>query len=332
MITYVNTVLVSNLAANTMLGSLSNVTKADAGKFVMQNMDTEAIINSAALAAAAKRARIGVVNPDGKIKWSNTIVAHDVKGLAYTPYAVDSADTCVINLAAAEMSALNAGGKRVIVRITYKDLPTRYRKWTESYEIITSAGEQKSTLATKIADAINNQPKRARVTAVADTTSGSEKVTLTAMEYTDDNSVDSISPAAFVRFDVNMYYTNPQACGFASKNKYPISGVTIVTTPGRINATSAKLVRDAEASAMGYQGILNRGEGTWPIIKPTMVTDLDNSYEGLTLEFENMYRAADDIFRKTKQTVNIYGIDGKLSNVKACLDAFIAQEYTASED
>ena len=57
---------------------------------------------------------------------------------------------------------------------------------------------------------------------------------------------------------------------------------------------------------MGYEGILNRGEGTWPIIKPAMEANITANYNVITLEFENMYRSADDLFRKTKQTVEIY--------------------------
>jgi hypothetical protein len=37
-----------------------------------------------------------------------------------------------------------------------------------------------------------------------------------------------------------------------------------------------------------------------------MNVDLTKHYNVLTLEFENMYRTADDLFRKTKQTVEIY--------------------------
>lgn len=37
-----------------------------------------------------------------------------------------------------------------------------------------------------------------------------------------------------------------------------------------------------------------------------METNLANTYNSVTLEFENMYRTADDLFRKTKQTVEIY--------------------------
>ena len=57
---------------------------------------------------------------------------------------------------------------------------------------------------------------------------------------------------------------------------------------------------------MGYEGILNRGCCTWPIIKPAMTADITKNYNGITIEFENMYRAADDIQRHTKQVVEIY--------------------------
>ena len=76
---------------------------------------------------------------------------------------------------------------------------------------------------------------------------------------------------------------------------------------------------------MGYQGILNRGEGTYPIIKPEMNVDLNAHYDSITLEFENMYRAADDIQRKTKQTLQIF--DTVVTGIKAVLDAFVKGEH-----
>ena len=94
--------------------------------------------------------------------------------------------------------------------------------------------------------------------------------------------------------------------GFNFNNKYSVNGLKIARVPGVFSTTSNKLVRDREAQAMGYDGILNRGEGTWPVIKPEMQTNLSAHYDVVTLEFENMYRAADDIFRKTKQAVEIY--------------------------
>lgn len=336
MITYVNTVLVSNLNGSNILSSLPATGKSvsDAGKFVVVDADTNTVITSAA-DATVKRIKIGVVNPNGLIKWSNVINQHDVKSYSTTTYEADTPDIVTIAFSSstgvlATGGILTTAGKRVVLRLTFKDTPTRYRKWTESYEYITSDNETPATIAAGLAAIVNSSKnaKRARVTADGTTTSGS--LVLTAVDYDDDDSVDSINVYDKVRFDANIYYTNPSAAGFASKNKYFPLGTTVTKAPGKTYTATAKLVRDNEAQAMGYQGILNRGEGTWPIVKPTMVTKLkkDGSddpmeYDSITLEFENMYRAADDIFRKTKQTVNIYGITSKLGDLEDILEAFI---------
>lgn len=344
MITYVNTVLVSNLATAALVSAEPAV--ADAGKFVILNCDPEAAaadlyISTAAKAAAAKQIKVGLVTSKTitvpgtstqkpVIKWSNIIKAADVKGIHSLTYTANTEDQVTIdftNLNAAVLTEFAKGGKRIIVRLTFKDIPTRYRKWTESYEYVTKAGDTKATIAAGIADLINGQWKRARVVADKST---ANKVILTAMEYDDDNSVDSLNWAAKVRFNANVYYTDPAAEGWESNNKFFPTGVTIVKVPGKQYAADAKLVRDRESQAMGYEGILNRGEGTWPIIKPEMHTDLTKHYNALTLEFENMYRAADDIFRKTKQTLEVYAV-GALTTIKGVFDAFIAQEAPAAQ-
>lgn len=149
---------------------------------------------------------------------------------------------------------------------------------------------------------INKEWKRARVEATA----SAGKLTLVAMPYDDDDAIETLNWAEKVRFNVNVYYTDPAAEGWESLNKHYLKGLTIEKTPGFRYAASAKLVRDREAQGMGYEGILNRGNGTWPIIKPEMETKLDGQYNALTLEFENVYHTADDLFRKTKQSVEIY--------------------------
>lgn len=352
MITYVNTVLVSNLANVALLAAEPSVNNqgvvTDAGKFIILNCDPNAAaadlyINSAAKAAAATQIKIGLVTnktvtvpgtstKKALIKWSNIIKASDVKGINALSYAANTEDEITIDLHSLNNAVLTEfakGGKRLIVRLTFKDLPTRYRKWTESYEYVTQIGDTKGTIATGIANLINGQWKRARVSAAATTTSGSEKVVLTALPYDDDNTVDSLNWAGKVRFNANVYYTDPAAEGWESNNKFFPTGVVITKVPGKQYAADAKLVRDRESQAMGYEGILNRGEGTWPIIKPGMNTDLSEHYDAITLEFENMYRAADDIFRKTKQTLEIYAV-GTLTTFKSVIDAFIAQEAPAT--
>ena len=351
MITYVNTVLVSNNAGATteVLSDPKSLqfdtaaeVQAKKGLFVVESLD-DAEVDS--ITANTDKIRIGMYTgsytttllPNGSkkyianIKWSNAINKNDIKSVRVLncPEAnkVDTEDTVTIDFAKMTEIAKNTlalGGKIVVLRLTFKDLPTRFRNWTESYDYLTQNGDNAAKLAAAFAHIINKAAKRARVEAVANNT----KLVLTAMKYDDDNSSETINWANKVRFNANMYWQDPAAPGFASSNKYMLGEETegskfIAKEPGKQYAAAAKLVRDRESQALGYDGILNRGNGTWPIIKPTIETDINALYDGLTIEFENMYRAADDIFRKTKQTVEIYAPKGTITNVINGFKAFI---------
>ena len=383
MITYVNTVLVNNKAYSNAGDTLwvpsnghANPTTSDAGKFVIMTMDEKGgkVIDStvvtpyldAALAADAETMRVGIITSDTNtihksngytetvpvIKWSAVINKNAIKSYTRTAAGTNSEDTVYIDFSQINVSTLkfNEGDKRIIVRLTFKDLPTRFRKWTESYEYVTVAGDTKATIALKIAQLINKEWKRARVSAVvgaintteasndgiipgsttkyfhkdsnwgtASATTG-EVIQLVAMPYDDDNSAETINWENQVRFNANAYYTDPEADGWASKNKYFITGTVITKVPGKYAVGYGKMVRDHEAQAMGYDGILNRGDGTWPIIKPAVTADITAQYNAITVEFENMYHSADDLVRKTKQTVEIYSKND--TEIKAVIDAF----------
>ena len=330
MITYVNTVLVgtgAELAATAPVAQTEkNTPNTDAGKFIVMSMDNVTDPYSTTNTAKAKKFRIGFITgkntavrtKDGDvkytpvIKWTNPIKREDITSIAKQTYFQSTPEKVTINFKNVEtvapeiMTEFAKGERRIIIRLTFKDMPTRYRKWTESYEYVTKPGDTAEKIAEAIKKQINVQYKRARVYATAN----AGIVTLKAMEYDDDNVNDSLNWANKVRFSVNAYYTDPTAPAFASKNKYSITGLKINKTPGKWCATDAKLVRDREAQAMGYQGILNRGEGTWPVIKPDMVTDITKNYDGLTIMFENHYHAADDQIRRTKECVEIYDIAG----------------------
>lgn len=328
MITYVNTVLVGTgaelAAAAPVAQTQKNTPNTDAGKFIVMSMDNVTDPYSTTNTAKAKKFRIGFITgkntavrtKDGDvkytpvIKWTNPIKREDITSIVKQAHFDSTPDTVTIdfrNVNTAVMTEFAKGERRIIVRLTFKDMPTRYRKWTESYEYVTKPEDTAATIAEAIKKQINVQYKRARVYATIETEG---IVTLKAMDYDDDNVNDSLNWANKVRFNVNAYYTDPTAPAFASKNKYSITGLKIEKTPGKWCTTDAKLVRDREAQAMGYQGILNRGEGTWPVIKPDMVTDITKNYDGLTIMFENHYHAADDQIRRTKECVEIYDIAG----------------------
>lgn len=326
MITYVNTVFVNNtnnpavIEASALNGASDTTLAKNIGKFVFEKKDDlfriGLVKNGILRVHGAKTETYANI-----VKWSNWIDKNYIKSAKFmladaykknTKLAEE--DTVTINFTNCFKKTVNEspveidpnefaqGNRRIVVRLTFKDMPTRFRKWTESYEYVTKPGDKAKEISEAFAAMINDQYKRARVDAVA----ANGVLTLTAMPYDDDNSVDTINVANKVRFTANVYYTNPQAAGFASKNKYFPIGLTIGKKEGYNDPMSAKNVRDREAQAMGYEGILNRGCCTWPIIKPAMTTDLSKKYDGITIEFENKYRAADDIQRHTKQSIEIY--------------------------
>ena len=124
--------------------------------------------------------------------------------------------------------------------------------------------------------------------------------------------------------DARMYYTNPSATGFASKNKYPIDAIEVTKTAGSPGKGNPKLIRDKEQAALGHKGILSRTH--FPVIKPELLVDLSKSYDGFVMEFEPTHRNAEDNFSKTKQSVEVYfdnTVEYADSLIKVLLTAFL---------
>lgn len=328
MITYVNTVLVSNKGGDTLATKeelAGKQKKGDlkelVGKFVFMNCDPAAqdgsnIEDIYAVDENCDRFKIGVVTNDSfqkadkmgnvtyipVVKWSNIINAADIKSITKLDYKEDTEDTISIDFStipAETLDILSAGGCPVVLRLTFKDMPMRYRKWTESYSYVTMPGDGIQNIMQGLVKDIVRASKRQRVYAKIDGT----KLVLEAMKYDDDEQAVTENVYAKVRFDANAYWMNPQAPGWAANNKYDL-GVKFVKQEGVTYPASAKLVRDRERSAFDYQGVLHRS--CWYDPQPNMVTNIDNHYGGITIEFENQYRTADDLWRRTKQTVEIY--------------------------
>jgi hypothetical protein len=328
MITYVNSVLVSNKNGETLATAEELKGKAKkedlkplVGKFVFMNCDPAkqdgtAIEDVYSMDEATDRFKIGVVTSDSfqkvdklgnvtfvpVVKWSNIINVADIKSVAKLDYKEDSEDEITIDfsgIAPETMDLLAQGGCPVVLRLTFKDMPMRYRKWTESYSYVTKVGDTVENIIAGLIKDIIRAPKRQRVYAKID----GQKLILTQMKYDDDESNRTENVYMKGRFDANMYWMNPAAPGWASNNKYDL-GVVFSKKEGVTYPATAKLVRDRERATFDYQGVLHRC--CWYDPQPAMVTNLDNKYDGITIEFENQYRTADDLWRRTKQTVEIY--------------------------
>lgn len=334
MITYVNTVLVSNqngkglataseLAGSTSLSDLDSLV----GKFAFMNCDPcgpggTQIKDIYALSSEAKRFKIGVVTSEHTekqylngvnyipvVKWSNIINAEDIKTVTALDYTEDTEDEVFIdfaNIPTETLTILQQGGCPISLRLTFKDMPMRFRKWTETYSYTTQVGDTIKNIIDGLAKDILRNPKRQRVyVKCTDTT-----ITLTAMNYDDDNKATTENVYAKCRFNANMYWKNPNAPGWASNN-YNDLGVVIEKYEGKTYPATAKLVRDRERSAFDYAGTLHRC--CWYDPQPDMVTNLNIHYNGIIIEFENAYHTADDLTRKTKQTLELYSnsVEGK---------------------
>lgn len=351
MITYVNSVLVSNKNGETLATAEELKGKAKkedlkplVGKFVFMNCDPAkqdgtAIDDVYSMDEAADRFKIGVVTSDSfqkvdklgnvtfvpVVKWSNIINVADIKSVAKLDYKEDSEDEITIDfsgIAPETMDLLAQGGCPVVLRLTFKDMPMRYRKWTESYSYVTKVGDTVENIIAGLIKDIIRAPKRQRVYAKID----GQKLILTQMKYDDDESNRTENVYMKGRFDANMYWMNPAAPGWASNNKYDL-GVVFSKKEGVTYPATAKLVRDRERATFDYQGVLHRC--CWYDPQPAMVTNLDNKYDGITIEFENQYRTADDLWRRTKQTVEIYASDnGEAMGADQIADGFVTKLQT----
>ena len=348
MITYVNSVLVSNKNGETLATAEELKGKAKkedlkplVGKFVFMNCDPAkqdgtAIEDVYKMDAAADRFKIGVVTSDSfqkvdklgnvtfvpVVKWSNIINVADIKSVAKLDYKEDSEDEITIDfgdVATETLDLLAQGGCPIVLRLTFKDMPMRYRKWTESYSYVTKVGDTVQEIMAGLVKDIIRAPKRQRVYAKIN----GQKLVLTQMKYDDDESNRTENVYMKGRFDANMYWMNPAAPGWASNNKYDL-GVVFSKKEGVTYPATAKLVRDRERATFDYQGVLHRS--CWYDPQPAMVTNLDNKYDGITIEFENQYRTADDLWRRTKQTVEIYASNnGEAMGADQIADGFITK-------
>lgn len=339
MITYVNTVLVSNKAAAAAAAadfekdSIKEYETKSAvaagvapGSVVFYDATNGTLLNNTDLKTKAPaKFKIGVVTSDASIvrkkncsvtyvpviKYSNVIDSKTIKSAVYTVHKDDVEENVTISFKKNPGDAIEQliadGGVAFSLRLTFKDMPTRYRRWTETYSYVTEPDDTIDTVMKKLADQINKEYKRARVSAKYDasTTSADGKVVITALKYDDDEQAVTENVYGKVRFDVNMYYTNSKAPGWAANNKYS-APVTIKKVEGTTSPVSAKLVRDRERAAFDYLGVLHRG--CWYDPQPKMVTDINAKYDGVTIEFENAYHTADDLMRQTKQNVELYAL------------------------
>lgn len=321
MLQYVNSVLVGKVQSAT----AKTIDNAVAGDILMFDK-TGAVISTAAAAAAATEMKLGLVSgktqdytaPDGTAKsikvvqYSNLIPKNSIRSFAPFTYVAPAEDKIVIDFG----TFAPVIGDRYVLRIIYRDLYEHPGQFTHTYEVVATSADLTALIDTFAAQI--NRDNRRRVVA----TKTASSITLTALAKSDNEGKESINIYTQVSMEAVLYFTSPSATGFASKNKYPLDGVTVVKTPGTSGKGNPKLIRDREQAALSYRGVTNRT--WWPVIKPELNVNLLGKYDGSVIEFEPEHRTAEDGFRKTKQSVEIYA-----ENTTALASTMIGKQIAA---
>lgn len=304
MINNVNTVLVTS---TTQLAAPAKT----AGQIIVEdekgNLITAAITNnklkfrfglvsSKTLSYTDQTGAVKTINP---IQYSNYMTLDDITSCAGEAYKAPVQDKVEINFTYSTIKA----GLRYVIRLIYKDLYEHPGQFTHTYEYIAIDGDTTTTVAAAFA-ALINKDTRKRCTANAD----AAILTLTALEKDDNEGLESINIYTRVNLNAVVWYTDPSAAGFASKNKYEVSKLIITKSAGDNGNGYWKQVRDREQAALSYRGITNR---TWfPVIKPSLNTVVGDEYATVVIEFKPVHANAEDGFRKTKQSVELYITSG----------------------
>lgn len=195
--------------------------------------------------------------------------------------------------AATTASAITVTNKAIVIT------PKTGELTLDKIQAIIAGSAAASALVTAVSGTATGSP-----VAATNLAGGSLDLTLTALAKDDNEGKESINIYTRVNMNAVMWYTNPNATGFASKNKYPIANMVITKIAGSNGAGYWKEVRDKEQAALSYRGILNR---TWfPVIKPELNVDPTATYDGCVIEFEPEHANAEDSFGKTKQSVEVY--------------------------
>ena len=324
MLQHVNTVLIGTEAPE-------SYTTADAltdGQIALFDQN-RAIITSAEGAKAASALYIGVCagketvyaqNGSSSVKsiirFSMPIQKGSKPNLVFSKYVAPKEDKIIITAT----SVTPEIGHRYVLRLVYNDIYEHPGQFTHTYEVIAKT--------TDPVDLINsfkykiNKHKEARVVATAN----SAMLTLTAKEipYNEGIMIDSLYDQ--VSMDAFMWTTIPS--GILSNVMYPIDNITIAKTNGTPGKGNAKIVRDRENAAFGYRGITHRVNGIYPYIAPDFRSDLNATYDTVTVEWQNKYLSDDNQYIKnTPLSCELYVNAGQLESsvFLTALQGFVAE-------
>lgn len=197
-------------------------------------------------------------------------------------------------------------GEEYVLRIVYPDIHQHPGQFTYTYRVVATTAVLADLYNAFVAQ-INAHVER-RIQA----SYGASVLTLTALPYDDNSTVDSINEYAQVIFDVFLQSDNFDSV-VVTKTVNPYPGVG-----------TWRIVRDEEKWAQGYEGLLNRT--AFPTQVPTFRTVKDETYDCLVIRHKNWYTAVTNREEQVDITTKIYIPVGasQTTNILAALNPWMA--------
>lgn len=214
--------------------------------------------------------RVAVKSLDGSVKYSNSIKGSDIVSAKVEPYA-----PVVEQVATLTLDQPVAGVEYTVTLVDRSDKEILQRRQDKrSYQVIASDGETATTLAAKVALAINSDQDTFVVATVA-----AAVVTITAKaKVATANSVGQFGIQHY--FEVGSHVAN-------TRGQYESYGTVAYVTAPDFGSGSFGDVRTIEQDSAGYEGFLNRTQ--FPVIQPNYDSVAGANYDYLVLEIDNNY-------------------------------------------
>lgn len=322
MLNHVNTVLIGTDAPTSYVA----VDELTEGQIALFDQNRK-IVKNTVEAKAASSLYIGVC--EGKedvydekgtkstksvIRFSMPIMKGSKPNMVFSKHVAATKDKIVITAT----NVTPEVGHRYVLRLVYTDIYEAPGQFTHTYEVIAKSTNP-TDLITSFKNKINKH-KEARVTA----TSNAAILTLNAKEMPYNEGIMLDANYSQVSVEAFMWTTIPS--GILSNAMYSISNLTIAKTQGTPGKGNPKIVRDRENAALGYRGITHRANGIYPYVAPEFKSDLDATYDTLTIEWDNKYLSDDNQYIKTTPLAcELYVNTGKLdqSEFMTVLKAFV---------
>lgn len=265
--------------------------------------------------------------PDGTAVTSKRILSYSapIQGISVINYEGLIADSSATQqIATCDTSGITpVVGTEYVVRIVYKDINEHPGQFVQTFRY-TSLDATIANLINAIVLEINQAGPSGDIDSRVTASNSTNDLVLTGRVIPNNETNDEIDEYSQVDFEVSL---NSITSAGAKTNGFAGTGVAITTTYGGATPGNGnpKLVRDAEKLSLGYEGVTNTIN--FPVVKPTILTDMTKWYDAIIIEHDNVYESGETQYlQSTPITSEIFipAGSGQTTDVLGVLNGWMA--------